>query len=1392
MEAAKPVRPEPMNVTTHHAKVRVSLSLSDPLFVAGDAITGKMEMDCRADKGLGIGVMMVELFAIQELTSRDHHATSTFTHSRRVFQGPGYTPSNAVQPHPLPGDPQLPPGYYTARKGHSTFLFKLPVPKTSPSSIAFGDGIATVRYEVRASVGVFWKGERRMLLEKKDVDVVEAFDEDQFNQEGRGDPQAVVVAENGKIWVQARLVGGLVVAGESACVELQVKNHSTKKNSSLQIGLSRQLVLPNLPAGESPPNALQITDTLIIVPFKGPEYVIPSGVEGVASLVFDVPKSARGVRGGMYLGDAEFDRTPGKRKETRALFEVQCILGVKLVMGLGSKDIVVDIPIPVVHPASLPTLPPPPGVPYDYDYGYNHPHHHNQSPYEPYATPPLSHTPQPHPHYAPQPPMSPQPNLYYNNGHPMPMSPAPPMSPPPATYSIDPNTGLVWLPPPGTLPDLGGYYPHHSPYGYPHDPHHQQQPYHLAMSPAPQVPWSTPPRPSSAGPGGGRESARPLPIPMVAATPTPPPLPGLPPSSVRDVRQVSSAGAVSPPQSKRGRKKSAHDLGLGLGVSPTASASVESSPKAANYPGELAESGSGFRASRIANHLRVTATAKGRGRSASPVGGMRYRPEDAQDLQPEQQAQPYAVATIHGNMSKGLHIPMPPPAQFEPNGSAGAALSPPLHSPRPMLSPKQSFTKDTVNGGVSVKSERVEVLERMADAVGKSATDLSGDLPKEREKEVDINKILPKPQPQPQSPLLSPAALAKEGGDYFGNATTAPVPATPTKKFGNKSLGFGLGLGRRESGLDALEKKLLAEVGTRKVEPERRPDVWSVLGVESVKGKEKESEPPKKSGGISPIAIPTPRQGPVDPLNDSAISSLTLPDCEVGGGGGVGVGGGDLEKELMELENAREREKQEERERKRHKRKVRRGETGSEDSDTKTSVGGKSLSGRTERQKRKDKERSKITEGDGDGLSEGVEKKERRSGHTKRKGKSNARVAAWLGDMRADVPTPPAEDVIPHTPSPVPAEFPQEDTAPKAREASPLRPAEQAPSDLPPSNPSRLPDPRSSGFVPIGTLKPDIYQRTLVPKDSPFASSESMEDDARRITELWSQDNKDNKKGSPASPQVTQNTNPWKSVRSPIFAKRANGLPMFPPLREADSEVKYDIRSARGGKGGQVTTVAAIWASVTDPSKQEEPSTSKPPRPKTEPAPSKPPPKSAAGLTSSRPKSINDLLSPKATKPSPLSAASSTSSSSSRSGAAPRPSAGVPRRFGIGKGGLKATPAVVSSSHATPTLSSTASLAKPGLAGQRKQSLPLPARVTHTISELPKDAPGKRLSMPVPSKPNGIVAGEAVNNLKAIAEGGVSTKSPDSPVPKPSETGYAFGQARLKELIKKYQGQTSS
>lgn len=76
---ALPERPGPMNAITHHSKVKVSVTVPDPTFVAGKYVSGKVEMECRADKGLGIGVIMVELFGIQgAYFSNDFHLFRDF------------------------------------------------------------------------------------------------------------------------------------------------------------------------------------------------------------------------------------------------------------------------------------------------------------------------------------------------------------------------------------------------------------------------------------------------------------------------------------------------------------------------------------------------------------------------------------------------------------------------------------------------------------------------------------------------------------------------------------------------------------------------------------------------------------------------------------------------------------------------------------------------------------------------------------------------------------------------------------------------------------------------------------------------------------------------------------------------------------------------------------------------------------------------------------------------------------------------------------------------------------------------------------------------------------------------------------------------------------------
>ncbi|KAH7341697.1 hypothetical protein B0J17DRAFT_647560 [Rhizoctonia solani] len=336
MPAAKPGRQEVMNAGPHHAKIKVTANVTSAVYVAGSEISGKIDVECRAEKGLGLGTIMVELMAFQELNSRDHAATSTFIHTRRVFQGPGLPPSNAVLPEDEKG--RFPPHHFPARRGITTFFFRFPLPLTSPASVDFGSGLAKIRYEVRASASVAWKGEMRLVTDSQEVQVVESAMQE---VESAG----TVVGESGKIWVQGKVLGGAVIAGQTCCIELHVKNHSSRKTTGVNVTLQRMLHLDNPP----PEHAnLILSDTLVTAAFHSAEYCCPPGLEGVAKLVINVPRTARTVKGGSReSGEAGVDKT------TPALFDIRGAVNVRLCMGVGAKDLVLNLPVVISHPAAL-------------------------------------------------------------------------------------------------------------------------------------------------------------------------------------------------------------------------------------------------------------------------------------------------------------------------------------------------------------------------------------------------------------------------------------------------------------------------------------------------------------------------------------------------------------------------------------------------------------------------------------------------------------------------------------------------------------------------------------------------------------------------------------------------------------------------------------------------------------------------------------------------------------------------------------------------------------------------------------------------------------------------------------------------------------------------------
>lgn len=939
------------------------------------------------------------------------------------------------------------------------------------------------------------------------------------------------------------------------------------------------------------------------MPFKGPDYIVLPGTEGVANLVFDVPKAARGLKGGLRDGGEDDEHDPSAGKQTEPLFEVKCVLGVTIGMGLGSKDIHLDLPVTIIQPASLPQIPPPEryATPMSYP-----------NPYDPIdAAYPL--TP-PQPYYAQaigprsvpsspqfQPPMSPDPTAYFSH----PQSPYLP-SPSPYPYSGSPPLQQLppeqswnhWSPPPQPL----GYIAHHPTQYF--SPQVSDRPYYF---PPPPILYDHPPRPTSADPQSH-------------------PLPQIP-------RSAGHGASGLPPTS------------TGHLFVPLPALNAEPSVDPDVPEGEV---GKGERASRISAHLRQSS----RHRSVSPQSHrfpVQLPPAPPAPISVTAQR----IASPISSPQNQTYLSTSPANSVRPNGE--------VLSPRPMLSPKNSFSVDPVtNIGSLGKSERVEELERMA----------VDELARKHVHNVEpvINKTLPSPPvPTGKDRVLSAMAAtrprAEEVFDLPQDEGTPKLPPQPTLTPVTSAKYSRPDYRGRESGLEALERKLLEQVGTKKPEREegKKADVRAVL----------------------PIAIPPLKRNESDQTNDSAISSLALAD--------------------KPSEDSRRKPEQ--------------------------------MPGI----QRMDKDKEPLIR-ERDRVAQAKDVAKNSEAHHLRKA-ATGRVAAWLGGIDPDMSPP--QIVTPPANSPI---SPIRELPSVEHSLHPLLRLEAKTSVMTPDEQSRktpkvsaprvevvsIPK-RSSGFVLHATVKGDTSFNKDATKDATESQAETTKPGASMDSHAGhSSPRPSTNVRHAASPASTPSSGPSgarsdRDVRTSTPATSASPerlawtklhpsprLPAFPP-RPVDPEVKYDVRSARGGRGGKVASVAAIWSSNAQTGDNTE--QSKPPAAK-------------------RP----GVLNPNYLKPTSLSAKSPLNPDKLTS----RDEESKARRAKMVKS--TSVPALVSSSLATPVLSSTASLARPPASpNSAKPTLVIPP----TISEGPSE---RKLT------PRSEVKGEMI-----------------------------FGQAKLKDLIKKYQ-----
>jgi hypothetical protein len=283
---------------------------------------------------------------------------------------------------------------------------------------------------------------------------------------------------------------------------------------------------------------------------------------------------------------------------------------------------------------------------------------------------------------------------------------------------------------------------------------------------------------------------------------------------------------------------------------------------------------------------------------------------------------------------------------------------------------------------------------------------------------------------------------------------------------------------------------------------------------------------------------------------------------------------------------------------------------------------------------------------------------------------------------------------------------------------------------------SASPNPRSSGFMPIHSIK----------------TSPGKEDAA----------------STPKPPPVQL---PWmqKLEAGKSISTDLNYIPRFGKnILPLDPFAKYDIRSARGGRGGRVTAVAAIWAAAenqdTFTGRSTPKSWAKPSTPIIAPKPTVAP--KPAGLSATKPTATNPAFRRMDVGKIKPTQGVSNPHAGQEEEESPTRGANHTRARMIKSSSV---PAVISSSTAIPMISSTASLVRPpGSSPVRERPGKISRGLATRIPTIEED-----------------VASDSTTVGAGRTRGG---EGKPHVVGSPTKTDLAFGQARLRDLIKKYQG----
>ncbi|KAJ3271337.1 hypothetical protein HDV01_006842 [Terramyces sp. JEL0728] len=325
------------------SKLKINVVFDSSLHVAGGSINGRLEVASSTSKYLLLGEISVELNGIEEILRPSFRQSLSFLKSKILYQGDRCPPSQAV------GGPIREGGYYSAVKGKTIFEFSFELPKDVPASFEVSNCSRLV-YSVTGLVSFKYGAQTDTAFVTKHAAVV-----DQWNLELEKSLDNAITAVNSKpvflggagvVHLEGQLLNSFVSSGNTISIEIKVTNGTKRSVSGIKVSFMKKLLMicPAIESGKENDEIKVKYLNAKTMNFNDKNYYFEPNEVRRTTLHLTVPPD-------FY--------TIGKT----SLSELVCrvVVGVSM-PGLFAKDLNIEFPLKVCHPASL-NPPKPPALP---------------------------------------------------------------------------------------------------------------------------------------------------------------------------------------------------------------------------------------------------------------------------------------------------------------------------------------------------------------------------------------------------------------------------------------------------------------------------------------------------------------------------------------------------------------------------------------------------------------------------------------------------------------------------------------------------------------------------------------------------------------------------------------------------------------------------------------------------------------------------------------------------------------------------------------------------------------------------------------------------------------------------------------------------------------------